>query len=170
MKEGRHEDTHSPTCLFIRDRGTGCATSTQIESAGAEEPYAGPVARIAVSSQFEDKAPGERFTRANLEGPLKVLLQDALTNTGRFIVLVQEEPTGVSTAAAEGASAPEEVPQPDLIVRGAILEYDPDAKRHKVGTEDLGFSLFSKKAAKDLDVKAGGRQTSRQLVSRSAFR
>ncbi len=154
-------------CVFVIGV-TGCATSTRIESGGVDKPYAGLVARIAVSSQFKDKTPGEQFTKVKLKGPLEILLQDALTNTGRFLVLLQEEPTGGSTAATPGASATGEVPQPDLFVRGAILEYDPDAKRHKVGLKDLNFFPFSKKTAKDLDVKAGGKtdiKTSRIKIS-----
>jgi len=83
-------------------------------------PYSGPKARLAVS-EIEVISP-----KANTEiaTGLKDMLITALINTNRFFVVPRQ--------ASNDQAHPQE-PQPDLIISGALVEFEPQPSGGKAG-------------------------------------
>ena len=118
----------------------GCTSAKVVSSSGGptieqaqQEPYNGPKKRIAVKA-FEFKA--ARGSREIGRG-MSDMLADSLFNTNRFIVLerehinevIEEQDFGASGRVKKETAAPiGEIEGAELIIRGAVTEFEPNCK------------------------------------------
>jgi len=118
----------------------GCTSAKVVSSSGGptieqaqQEPYTGPKKRIAVKA-FEFKA--ARGSREIGRG-MSDMLADSLFNTNRFIVLerehinevIEEQDFGASGRVKKETAAPiGEIEGAELIIRGAVTEFEPECK------------------------------------------
>jgi len=118
----------------------GCTSAKVVSSSGGptieqaqQEPYNGPKKRIAVKA-FEFKA--ARGSREIGRG-MSDMLADSLFNTNRFIVLerehinevIEEQDFGASGRVKKETAAPiGEIEGAELIIRGAVTEFEPECK------------------------------------------
>jgi len=118
----------------------GCTSAKVVSSSGGptieqaqQEPYSGPKKRIAVKA-FEFKA--ARGSREIGRG-MSDMLADSLFNTNRFIVLerehinevIEEQDFGASGRVKKETAAPiGEIEGAELIIRGAVTEFEPECK------------------------------------------
>ncbi|MBS1236471.1 MAG: Curli production assembly/transport component CsgG [Proteobacteria bacterium] len=122
---------------------SGCAsttTATVVSSSGGptiqqaqQEPYAGPKKRIAVTA-FEFKAASGS---GDIGRGMSDMLSNALFNSNRFIVLerenikevIQEQDFGATGRVKRETAAPiGEIEGAELIIRGAVTEFEPKCK------------------------------------------
>jgi curli biogenesis system outer membrane secretion channel CsgG len=119
----------------------GCApTATVVSSSGGptiqqaqQEPYAGVKKRIAVKA-FDFKAAS---ASSEVGSGMSDMLANALFNTNRFIVLerehvkdvIEEQDFGATGRVKRETAAPiGEIEGAELIIRGAITEFEPKCK------------------------------------------
>ncbi|WP_457568009.1 CsgG/HfaB family protein [Desulfurobacterium sp.] len=123
--------------LFAGCGGTTATVRTTPENINAVASYRGKKARIAVLS-FKCKA---AKCNGRIGGGISEMLQDALMQSGRFIVLERGE--GISAVQSErgfgvpvgSAGAPLE--RADIAVTGAVVAFEPDAGGFGIGVGGL---------------------------------
>lgn len=154
-----------------------CAPTAQVTSSGGPSiseaqavPYDGPRARIAVS-RFDDKS--ARGYHQIGDG-MAEMLATALFNSNRFIVLersqlsdvLQEQDLATAGRIKQETAAPTgEIEGAELLVTGAITEFEPGASGVGGGALlpglPLGLGGLVKKAHVALDIRVVDTKTSR---------
>lgn len=154
-----------PTARVTSGGGPGIAEAQAV-------PYNGPKARITVA-KFVDKS--GRGYGAIGEG-MTDMLTTALFNTNRFIVLergelgevLREQDLGASGRIKQGTEAPiGEIEGAELLVVGAITEFEPNAGGAAGGLAVPGFGLGIgvKTAHVAIDIRIIDAKTSRILAA-----
>lgn len=163
----------------------GCSTAPQVEVTSTTTQtemgaYSGPKARIAVS-RFSDKTGKGWWTGAIGDG-MSDMLSTALFNTSRFVVLERstlKDLLAEQDLAMEGRIEQESAAQPgkikgaELLVVGAVTEFEPDTSGLGLGigggAGNLAGNLLGtkKKSYVAIDVRVIDTSTSEILVATS---
>jgi curli biogenesis system outer membrane secretion channel CsgG len=169
-------------CALIALLGAGCATmppTAQVTSGGgpgiAEAqavPYNGPKARITVS-KFTDKSGKGGW---EVGQGMTDMLSTALFNSNRFIVLergelgevLKEQDLATQGRVKKGTEAPiGEIEGAELLVVGAITEFEPNASGGGLGliTGGFGAGIGVRMAHIAVDLRVIDAKTSRILAA-----
>lgn len=137
-------------------------------------PYQGPKARITVSKFVDKSAKGY----GAIGDGMTEMLTTALFSTNRFIVLerteldavLREQELAASGRIAKGTGAPlGEIEGAELLVVGAITEFEPNAGGFAGGTTTgfLGVGVGGRSAHVAVDLRIIDARTSRILAAQS---
>ena len=161
-----------------------CAPQATVSSGSGEnmeafqfEPYNGPKARVAVARFTDKTAKGNQWWNPRIGDGMADMMASALMSSGKFIVLEREvldeiyEEQQLQGVARRAAIPQGQMEAAELLVVGAVTEFEPDARglRGAAAAADgglLGGILGgAKKSHVAIDVRVVDTRTRRILAS-----